>query len=241
MSWQDNLSQKLASLSQKEFAYVETTDINKSSELDFDCTGLYMEATIIYLEIKNIEYLLKENGRRKIAQIYKMYHLILCAIAEQNGAFVNCFSSNSFLIIFPGKEDTIPVAVRCAMNIASALFTTYHPTFGNIAGLEFAIGMDHGHIMGTKNLSDNNLEQLNWFGSCIYKAIRIGHESIRPYHISISSVLFHNLPEELRIKVRRILGIKKNSEIWTKVTYQHENVKHHLYQTNHKISIEEAQ
>jgi class 3 adenylate cyclase len=239
MSWQEDLSQKLATLSQAEFNYIETNDINKSSELDFNCSGLYMESTIIYFEIKNIEYLLKENGRRKIAQIYKMYHQVLCAVAEQNGGFVNCFSSDAFLVIFPGKEDTIPVAVKCAMKIASALSTTYVSSFGNIAGLEFGIGMDHGHIMGIKNLSDNKLEQINWLGACLYKAIRIGHESIRPYHISISSMLFHNLPENLRIKQRSILGIKKNTEIWTKVTYQHEGVKHHLYQTNQKLSIEE--
>lgn len=241
MSWQENLSQKLAALSQSEFTYIETNDINKSSELDFNCTGLYMESTVIYLEIKNIDYLLKENGRRKIAQIYKMYHQIVRTIAEQSEGFVNCFSSNAFLVIFPGKEESIPIAVKCAMKIASALSITYTSSFGNIAGLEFAIGMDHGHIMGTKNLSDKGLEQLNWFGTCIYKAIRIGQQSTRPYHISISSLLFHNLPEDMRIKQRSILGIKKNTEIWTKVTYQHEGVKHHLYQTNQKLSIEEEQ
>ena len=38
---------------------------------------------------------------------------------------------------------------------------------------------------------------------------------------------------------RRILGIRKKVEIWTKVSYQYENVKKHLYQTNHKISFDE--
>ena len=44
----------------------------------------------------------------------------------------------------------------------------------------------------------------------------------------------------MRIAQRKILGLKKTVEMWTKVTYQYENVKKHLYQTNHKIPLDEA-
>ena len=239
MSWQTQLSDKLTALSQAEFNYIESNDIRQSSKVDLGCSGIYMEATIIFFEIKNFEAMLKENGRRKMAQVYTMYHEVLTCIAEQNGAFVNCFSPDAFIIVIPGKEDDIPNAIKLALKIASALTTNYKKQFELIAGLEFAIGMDHGHVMGTKNMNETHVEGLTWFSSCIYKARRICRLCARPYHVGISSLLYHNLTEELLIKKRTILGITKKVEIWNKVSYQHENIKKHLYQTNHKLSLDE--
>ena len=100
------------------------------------------------------------------------------------------------------------------------------------------MGLDQGHIMGTKNMSDNGDEHITWFGTCILKAMRICKECARPFYVGISSLIYHSLGEDLRLTSRRILGIKKTVEIWTKVTYQYENVKKHLYQTNHKIPLD---
>lgn len=240
MSWSEELTKKVSALSTAEFEYVETKDISRVDDIDLNCSGIYMEATIIYFEIKNVTYMLKELGRRKVAQAYTMYHEVLSAIAERDGAFVNCFSPNAFLIVYPGKEDNLAVAVKGAMKIAHALSEDYKSLFAHITGLEFAMGMDHGHIMGTKDLSDTtDMVHLTWFGTCIYKAMRICKECSRPFYIGVSGNIYHNLGEELRIAYRRVLGLKKSVEIWTKVTYQYENVKKHLYQTNHKIPIDD--
>jgi class 3 adenylate cyclase len=238
MSWKEELAEKLSTLSKAEFKYIETDDISRVSEIDLNCSGIYMEATIIFFEIKNWSFLLKEHGRRKVAQVYTMYNEVLSAIAKQTGAFVNCLSPNSFLIVYPGKDDYAP-AIKGAMKIAQALSDTFKADFANINGLEFSMGMDHGHIMGTKCMSDNNMEHLSWFGNCIHKAHRISNECSRPFYIGVSSGIYHNLSEELRITSRRILGIKKSVEIWTKVSYQYENVKKHLYQTNKKLPIDD--
>lgn len=239
MSWKESLNEQLSALSSSEFDYIETKDINATSKLDLGNSGIYMEATVIYFEIKNLTYILKENGRRKTATAYTMYREVLTAIANQNGGFVNCFAPNAFLIVFPGKEDSYSIAVRNAMQNTSALTETFKTHFATINNLEFAMGIDHGHIMGTKNLSDNDMEHITWFGTCIYKAIRIAKECSRPFYVGISSLIYHSLGDDLKISTRRILGIKKSVEMWTKLTYQYENVKKHLYQTNHKISIEE--
>lgn len=238
MSWQEELTTKVSTLSKAEFDYIETKDINRASDIDLNCSGVYMEATIIYFEIKNLTYLLKEQGRRKVAQVYTMYREVLAAIAERNGGFVNCFSPNAFLIVFPGKEDNYPIAIKTAMKVAHALSEDYKADFAHITGLEFAMGMDHGHIMGTKNLSDIGMEHLTWFGTCIYKAIHICKECSRPFYIGVSGTIYHSLGEDLRITYKRILGIKKSIDVWTKVTYQYENVKKHLYQTNFKLPID---
>lgn len=240
MSWKDTLGEKLTAYSKSEFEYIETKDVSDASKISLGCSGIYMEATIIYFEIKNFHYILKENGRRKIAQTYTMLQEVLTAIAQQDDAFVNCFAPDVFLIVYPGREESLGQAVKGALKIAHALSDDFKQQFSDIIGLEFSMGMDHGHIMGTKNLSDKNLEHLSWFGSCILKAKRIAEESSRPFYVGISGSIYHSLGEDMRIATRRVLGIKKTVEMWTKVSYQYENVKKHLYQTNHKIPLDEA-
>ena len=111
MSWKESLDEKLTSLANAEFDYTETYDIQQAANLGVDNSGLYMEATVIYFEIKNIVYILKENGRRKAAQAYTMYSEVLSAIAAHTGGFLNSFSPTAFLIIYPGKDNSIKDAV----------------------------------------------------------------------------------------------------------------------------------
>ena len=239
MSWTETLSNKLSTYAKAEFDYVETKDIKEAANVGLGCSGIYMEATIIYFEIKNLAYIVKENGRRKSAQTFTMVSEVLTAIAGQVGAFVNTYSPNTFLVVLPGRDESVPEAVKCALKITHALSEDFKQQFAGILGFEFSMGLDHGHIMGTKTISDNGIESISWFGSCIYKAKRIAEESSRPFYVGISSAIYHSLDESLRIAQRRILGIKKNVEMWNKSTYQYDNVKKHLYQTNHKFSLEE--
>ena len=240
MSWKESLNTKLNSYLETEFDFIETKNIDDATKVDLGCSGIYMEATVIYFEVKNIAYLLKENGRRKTAMVYTMMKEVLSVIAEMDGAFVNCLSPNAFLIVYPGRDESIETAVKGALKIAYAMSEDFKQQFASIPGAEFSMGLDHGHIMGTKNVSDNHYEHITWFGSCIHKAMSVAKECARPFYVGISGVIYHSLGEDLRIATRRILGIKKNVEMWTKVTYQYDNVKKHIYQTNHKISPDEA-
>lgn len=236
--WEQSLIDKVNSLAGAEFDYIETSDIREASKLDLGCTGIYMQARVIYFEIKNLSYLLKENGRRKTAQIYTMYKEVLTAIAKQDGAFVNCFAPNAFLVIYPGTDQDYKKPVTGAMKISYAISETFKQQFTNLSALEFSMGLDHGHIMGTKCQSDNGGEHISWFGTSILKAMRISKECARPFYVGISGNIYHSLGQDLRTTTRRILGIKKSVELWTKVSYQYENVKKHLYQTNHKIPLD---
>lgn len=240
MSLKESLGEKLKQLAEADFNYIETKDVRTATQLDYGASGLYMEATIVYFEVKNLPYVLKEHGRRKAAQAYTLFHEALVGMTQGENTFVNCYSPSSFLIVFPGREETIKAAVVFAMKVAQALSEDFKYQFSAIPGLEFAMGLDHGHIMGTKNLSDGGLDDMTWFGACINKAIRICKECSRPFYVGVSGSIYHSLDDDMRIAQRRILGIKKNVEIWSKVSYQYENVKKHLYQTNHKISLDEA-
>lgn len=241
MSWIEALDNKLSQHVSSEFNYIETKDIKEADNIDYGATGVYMECTIIYFEIKNLAYMLKENGRRKAAIAYTMYRDVLTAIADRSGAFVNCYSPNAFLIVYPGRDESIPQAVKGAMNIAYAVSETFKKQFSAISGLEFSMGLDHGHIMGTKNQSDCGYDHMSWFGTCIFKAIRISKECGRPFYIGLPSSVYHLLNEDMKRAERRILGFKKPVDIWNKISYQYENVKKHLYQTNHKLNIEDEE
>ena len=165
MSWIESLDEKLTSLANAEFDYIETNDIQQAANIGTDNSGIYLEATVIYFEIKNIVYILKENGRRKAAQAYTMYSEVLSAVAQQTGGFLNSFSPNAFLIVYPGKDNSIKDAVTGALKVVYALTDKYKHQFSSINGLEFAMGLDHGHIMGTKTLSDHGIETMSWFGT----------------------------------------------------------------------------
>ena len=208
--WEKELSDKLSKYAEDEFDYIDTKDITKASEIDYGCSGLYMEASVIYFEIKNLHYILKESGRRKAAKVFTMLHTIIKSIADHTGAFVNCYAPNAFLIIYPGKEELNGNAIKGAMRISYAVSEAFKHQLKEILGMEFAMGLDHGHIMGTKNLSDNGNDHLSWFGTCIHKAMRICKECARPFYIGISGTIYHNLDEDFRVTERRILGIKKN-------------------------------
>jgi hypothetical protein len=240
MSWKETLGQKLSAYAEAEFNYVETKDVADASKIDLGCSGIYMECTVIYFEIKNLAFVLKENGRRKMAQAYTMLKEVLTAVTKQDGAFVNCYAPNAFLVVYPGREDSLEPAVKGAMRIAHAVSEDFKHQFSGFMGLEFSMGLEHGHIMGTKNISDEGYEHISWFGNCINKSMSIAKECMRPFHVGIASSIYHNLSEEMRIVQRRVLGIKKSVEIWTKVSFQYDNVKKHLYQTNQKIPLEEA-
>ena len=102
--WEKELSDKLTKFSEDEFNYIDTKDITNADNIDYGCSGVYMEATVIYLEIKNLPYILKENGRRKAAKVYTMLHTVITSIAKKTGAFVNTLSPNAILVVYPGKE-----------------------------------------------------------------------------------------------------------------------------------------
>lgn len=239
MSWKEDLGKNLKAYTDTEFDYIQTKDIREAEKINCGSSGIYMEASVIYFTIKNIHYILHEHGRRKAVQGYKMFKEVLSVMAERSGGFVNCFCPTGFLIVYPGDESVNRTAIENAMKISYAIDHEYRNLFSFIPGLEFAMGIDHGHIMGTKTQNENNHEGLTWFGSCIYKAESIAKECARPFYVGITSTMFHALDEDLRVVQRHILGVKKTVDIWAKVSYQYNNEKKHLYQTNHKLSIDD--
>lgn len=238
MSLKQTVIDKAAALSSAEFAYTVGSDFAGLGALDNDCTGLVMDATVLYLEIKNLSFMLK-TGKRLAARMYKFYYHALHEIAEQTGGHLNCYGASSFLLIYPKERFEVADVVDIAIKTADLIGTGLRETIEQHSHVNFGIGVDKGNILASKVLSDGHQEHTVWFGTAIDKAIAICHECTKPYYVGISGTVYQHLDEDHRVATKRILGIKKHIELWTKVSYQFDNVKKHLYQTNFHKSFEE--
>ena len=101
--------------------------------------------------------------------------------------------------------------------------------------------IDIGNVLGTKVKSDFDYSEVIWFGKAINKAMTICHECNRPYFVGVSGTIYNHLDENLKVTTKRIIGIKKQVELWNRLSYQFENEKKHLYQTNFHKTFEEGE
>lgn len=238
MSLIQTITEKASALSSAEFSYTVTSNFEGAKDLDLDCSGIVMDATHIFVQIKNQSFLLK-TGKRLAARVYKFYYHALDEICKQTKGFLNCYSPEGFLMIYPKEQHEVADVVDIAIKTADLISTGLKDIIEQHGHINFAIGVDKGNILGTKTHADGGNDHISWFGTSINKAIAISHECAKPYYVGVSGTVYQHLDEEHRVATKRILGIKKHVEIWTSVSYQFENVKKHLYQTNFHKSFDE--
>ena len=241
MSLVQSILEKTNALTNAEFQYTNSSNFSIIDSLDNDCTGLVMEATVIYFEIKSLPTLLK-TGKRPAAKVYKIYYNALYEICRETEGFLNCCSASSFLLIYPKDQHHVSDVVEIAMKIADLFSVKLREVIEKSTIINFAMGIDVGNILCTKVNCDYDYPQAIWFGSSINKAATICHECNRPYFVGVSGTVFNRLDDSLKTTTKRILGIKKQVEIWNRNSSMFENEKKHLYQTNfHKSFDEEPQ
>ena len=238
MSLTQNLLAKVTELSDVDVNYTNTSDFNFIDTLDTDCSAIVMEATVIYFEIKNIPVLLK-TGKRLAAKIYKIYYNVLQEVCKNTGGFFSCYSPYSFLMIYPKHHYNVSYVVDVAIKTATLFCTTLREVIEKNSHLSFSMGIDYGNVLGTKTVSNDKFSQVVWFSPDIEKAITIAKDCQRPFFVGISGTIYHHLDDNLKKTSKRILGIKKEVDIWNRVSYEFENVKKHLYQTNFQKPFEE--
>lgn len=238
MSLTQNVLAKTAELSDVDVTYKTTSDFDYIDTLDTDCSAIVMEATVIYFEIKNIPLLLK-TGKRLAARMYKIYYNALQEICKETGGYFSCYSPYSFLMIYPKHNFNVSYVVDVAIKTATLFCTTLRENIEKHSHLSFSMGIDFGNILGTKTINNDKFNQIVWFSPDIEKAITIARECQRPFFVGISGTIYHHLDDNLKKTSKRILGIKREVDIWNRVSYEFENVKKHLYQTNFQKPFEE--
>ena len=240
MSVSQQIISKTKELSEVEFSYSTTSDYSYINALDDNCSGIDMDAIVVYFEIKNPQFLLK-TGKRLAARVYKMYYHALKEICKESGGYFNCYAPNSFLMIYPKQQHNVSYVVDTALKIVDLLIFKLRETFEKTGHIGFSMGIDTGNILGTKTVCENNQLQITWYGTAINKAITIAQLCQRPFFLGLSGSVFHHLDDSLRTTTKHILGIKKQVDIWERVSYQFENSRKHLYQTNFHKDIDEEQ
>lgn len=239
MSTSQNILTESAALSDVEFSYSTTSNFDFINTLHDDCSAIVIDATVVFFEIKNLPSLLK-TGKRLAARVYKMYYHALQEVCKDTDGYLNCYSPNSFLLIYPKDKHDMSYVVNIALKITDLFSLKLRETFEKHVHINFAMGIDNGNVLGTKVISDNNYSHIAWFGTAVDKAQTISRKCLRPFFIGISGTVFHHLDDSLKTTTKRILGIKKQVDIWERVSYEYDNVKKHLYQTNfHKDFDEE--
>ena len=236
MSFTQQIQEKCTALSEAEYEYTNTSDFNAASALNDDCNAIVMEATVIYLEIKNINVLLK-TGKRLTSRVYKLYYNALKRVCQETGGHLNCYSPHSFLMIYPKSKYDMTYVVDVALKTANLLSVELKDTLEKHGHNSFSMGLDNGNILGTKTFNDIDNNQIAWFGNAIEKAKTICRLCQRPFFVGISGTVFHHLDDSLKKTNKRILGIKREVDSWSRVSYLFENVKKHLYQTNYRRSF----
>lgn len=231
MSIVENIKSKAESLSDVEFSYSISNDFSAIDSLDEECSAIVVDGTVIYFEIKNL-VLLQKTSKRLAARVYKMYYHTLKEVCKETDGYLNCLSPDSFLMVYPKEKHDSSYVVDTALRIADLFSVKLKEPFEKHCHLNFSMGIDHGNILGTKVISDGNFQHIAWFGTTIEKARTICQKSIRPFYVGVSGTIYHHLNEDLLTTTKHILGIQKRVEIWERVSYEFDNTKRHLYQTN---------
>ena len=225
-------------LAEEEFAFTSTSNFETVPTLGNNCSGIVMEATVVYFHIKNIPFLLK-TGKRLAARFYKIYYHILSTVCKETGGYLNCYSPESFLLIYPKEVHEVSHVVDIAIKTAELISVSMRETIESVGHINFAMGIDKGNILGTRVFNGSVYNQTVWFGTTINKAQTICEQCNRPFFIGVSGSVFHHLDEDMKVATKRIIGFKKQVELWTRVSYEFEHVKHHFYQTNFLKKFEE--
>lgn len=232
MSIIENILSEAKALSEQEFRFKETSDFNEASQLGEGLEGLVTKATVLHIRIKGLFMVTKSSGKRASATIYKLFELAVKHFADETKGIFTTYTSDSFLIVYPESIKAIGTHIDNAFKLSYVLKTLVAKT-PTLKSCDFAIGVDHGKILVTRNTCG-----LQWYGTCIHKAEAIGELCFKPAYVGISGVIYSELDEDHTTTTRHILGIPKKENIWQKGSYQFEGEHKHFYSTRHNIEME---
>ncbi|GAS84921.1 adenylate/guanylate cyclase domain-containing protein [Paenibacillus amylolyticus] len=222
----------------------EVTDISyvpdiNDTKLTFGNTGLRFEATTLFIDMRGSTKILNQHNRRTVAKIHMAYFHTVTKIAKSLGGEVRSFNGDSMLVFFQGTSKlTLSNAVKAAMKMK---YMISHSESGinnylsKYSAIDFGIGVDDGKILATKiGIAGENNRDIFWVGNAVNKSTRLGDEAKAPNHISISSYVYNNLTDEVKIHTyTNDWGVKQAVNMWTSHTFQYNDRWETYYSTNY--------
>lgn len=228
----DEILAKATTVQNEEIAITESHNLSEINNLKDNQSAIVTEATVFFVNLKNIPFLTKNYGKRAASKMYKMLHEALDIFAKETNAYLIDHSTSSFLLAYSSSINEIDIHIENAFKLSYVLGRKLVKNTDQLGILNFSIGIDHGRILGTK--SDNGIR---WFGTCIDKAATISELCMKPCYLGISGLVYSELSEDLKTTSHHILGIPKKGPAWIKGVYQFENERKHYYSSNYTIEV----
>ena len=232
MSLIDEINNKIESLQNEEYSILETKEIDAFDQLNDGLSAIVTNATVLYINIKNIPFFTKNDGKRVASKIYKTYQEVLSLFAKETNGVFACYTNSSFLVFYPESIKNIDTHISNSFKLSyiiGKVLPQKHPQF---SGVDISIGIDHGRILGTKCYHGRL-----WYGTCIDKAIAISNMCTKPSYLGISRLIYSEIGEDLRTITHRVMGFSKKEMAWQKGSYYFENENKHYYSTRHNLEI----
>lgn len=233
MSLIDDINNKVNTLQNEEYSIIETKDMDAFDNLSEGLSAVVTNATVLYVNIKNLPFITKNDGKRAVSKTYKTYQEVLRLFANETNGFFACYTNSSFLVFYPSSIKDIDTHVTNAFKLSYVIGKMLPQKFPQFSNIDISIGIDHGRILGAK-CDHGRL----WYGTCIDKAIAISNMCTKPSFIGISRLIYSEIGEDLRTITHRVLGFTKKEIAWQKGSYYFGNESKHFYSTRHNIEIQ---
>ena len=196
---------------QQEFTFSETRHIEGKTLSQEQLEAIVVVSNVLFVRINQMATVVDSQGKRAAAKIFRLYRQVIQRFAELTQAHFEIYDSCSFLLIYPGPHEEAPKAVKRAMQLTHILTDSLKAYAKQFNKMDFAIGIDHGRILGT------NEGRIIWQGMCIEKAKKISEMCLKPYRIGISGLVYKTLDETDKVVKKRILGMIPKKEEITKL------------------------
>ncbi len=228
-SLNQNILEQAEKLSEASVNYVETQDLDAVNTLTDNMSSVVVETSALYLMIKNMRQIVKNDGKRQAIKVHELFSRCLSVFFTNGEARIYEDGNSGFIVLFDPKTTDTNKAVKYGLKLTHLFSRDLAPLSEKFNNISFGIGIDHGRVMGV------NIGHPVWFGTCIEKAKKISEECLKPCYLGISGRVHSQLGDDLQTVTRHILGIPKKENMWIKSTYQFENERKHLYQTYHSL------
>ncbi len=180
----------------------DVPDLN-DPRLQFGSRALSFEATVVYVQLRDMPQLLARHNEVVLAKIRMGYFYLIAQLAASLGGVARLADDDGIYAFFQGTtQESLNSAVKAAMKIKFMLSndaSRLKKMLDGYQALNFAMGVDDGKLLCAK-LGDGQIAygDLVWSGQAIVTAQAIAQLLNPPEHIGISELVYYNLVDSVK-------------------------------------------
>ena len=119
-----------------------------------------IEATLMFIDIRNSTALTDDNGRKNMVKIYKMYTLLCKKAINENNGIILQIVGDGIMCAFTNNShrNTGMRAVNAALDINTYINESMNPLLDSELKIGCGIGIRTGHVYITRLVTENSSE-----------------------------------------------------------------------------------